>query len=87
MDLAADQVDFEGTIVPLYGVNQVIGAIPLLGDLLTGGEGQGVFAFTYGIEGPLDDPRVTVNPLSVLAPGFLRNLFFLEGDGQSPRGQ
>lgn len=77
LDLEADTMDFEGTIVPVYGLNRVIGAIPLLGKLLTGGEGQGVFAFTYSVRGPMDDPRVAVNPLSVLTPGFLRNLFFL----------
>lgn len=84
VDLDTDRVDVEGTIVPLSGVNKVIGAIPIIGDLLTGGEGQGVFAFTYGVEGPLAEPRVTVNPLAVLAPGFLRNLFFLDGDVGRP---
>ena len=28
----------------------------------------------YGIEGPLKRPTVTVNPLTALAPGFLRDL-------------
>lgn len=87
VDPDADQVDLQGTIVPVYGVNRVLGAIPLLGKLLTGGEGQGLFAFTYAAQGPLDDPRITVNPLAVLAPGFLRNLFFLgsvPGDGPKP---
>ncbi|MGP1396925.1 MAG: YhdP family protein [Inquilinaceae bacterium] len=78
IDVDANRADIQGTIVPVIGVNNVIGAIPLLGDLLTGGEGGGLFAFTYGVRGSLDDPTVTVNPLSVLAPGFLRNLFFLD---------
>ncbi|WP_207477526.1 YhdP family protein [Arenibaculum pallidiluteum] len=77
VDLNEDRLDFEGTIVPIYGLNRIIGSIPLLGRLLTGGEGQGIFAFTYSLRGPMDDPAVTVNPLSVLTPGFLRNLFFL----------
>ncbi|MEE8272036.1 MAG: AsmA-like C-terminal domain-containing protein, partial [Alphaproteobacteria bacterium] len=79
-DLAADRMNIEGTIVPIYGVNQIIGAIPILGTILTGGSGQGVFAFTYAAEGPLREPTVTVNPLAVLAPGFLRTLFFLDGE-------
>jgi hypothetical protein len=29
------------------------------------------------VSGTADDPRVAVNPLSMFAPGFLRNLFFL----------
>jgi hypothetical protein len=27
------------------------------------------------MRGPIDDPTISVNPLSVLAPGFLRELF------------
>ncbi len=79
IDTAADRLDLEGTVVPVYEVNRVIGAIPLVGRLLTGGEGQGVFAFTYGLRGPVGEPTVSVNPLAVLAPGVLRNLFFLDG--------
>ena len=68
------EVDASGTVVPSYTINSVLGRIPLLGDVLVGGEGEGVFAFTYKIEGSLDAPKVTVNPLSALAPGFLRNI-------------
>ena len=80
VDFDEDVVDLEGTVVPAYTVNRVLGAIPLLGDILTGGEGEGLFAVTYAIDGPLENVEVSVNPLSVLAPGFLRNLFDL-GDG------
>jgi len=40
-----------------------------------GGEGKGLFAFTYSVKGALDDPEINVNPLSVLTPGFLRWIF------------
>lgn len=80
VDLAKDSAKLRGTIVPVYGLNRIIGQIPILGDALSGGAGQGIFAATWHLEGPLDDPQVSVNPLAVLAPGFLRNLFFL-GDG------
>jgi uncharacterized protein YhdP len=69
-------LDLSGTAVPAYGVNSAIGAIPLVGDLLTGGEGGGIIAFTYRAGGTLDDPQVRVNPLSALAPGLLRRIFF-----------
>ena len=83
-DIEASQMNVEGTIVPIYGVNQLIGAIPILGDLLTGGSGGGIFAFAYSVRGSLTEPEVAVNPLSVLAPGFVRNLFFLDNElGQS----
>ncbi|WP_026870548.1 AsmA-like C-terminal domain-containing protein [Inquilinus limosus] len=88
IDLRAETIDLAGTIVPIYHINSVISSIPLIGDILTGGEGGGLFAFTYTIRGSFADPSVSVNPLSVLAPGFLRRLFFEEtpsADGAAPR--
>jgi hypothetical protein len=71
-----NSVDLKGTVVPAYVINSVFGFIPVFGKIFTGGEkGGGVFAANYTMTGPLDTPKVAVNPLSVLAPGFLRNLF------------
>ena len=75
IDQAAETVDIDGTLVPAYALNSIIGKIPILGDLLVGEEDGGVFAMNYKLSGPLDDPAIAVNPLSVLAPGFLRGLF------------
>ncbi|MBP2294198.1 YhdP family protein [Azospirillum rugosum] len=82
VDIDTSTANLKGTIVPLYGLNRLIGQIPLLGDALSGGEGQGIFSATWRVQGPLGNPDVSVNPLAVLAPGFLRNLFFL-GDGKA----
>jgi hypothetical protein len=76
VDREASKMNVAGTLVPAYTLNSVIGNIPLLGDLLVGGAGQGVFAVNFRMDGALDDPRVSVNALSTLAPGFLRRLFF-----------
>ena len=75
VDLEADSLDLDGTVVPLYGVNWTIGQIPIIGEFLRGEEGEGAFAATYTIRGPLDQPSIGVNPLAALAPGFLRELF------------
>ena len=75
LDLASDTMDLQGVVVPVYMVNALLGNIPLLGDLLVGEKGGGVFAVRYGAKGPLDDPSVSVNPLSVVTPGFLRGVF------------
>jgi len=80
-DNAASKIDVQGTIIPLSGVNDIISKIPLVGDILTGGSG-GIFAATYTIKGDGKDPSVSVNPLSVLAPGILRRILF-EGGGAS----
>lgn len=67
--------DLNGTIIPVSDLNKLVGMIPLVGNVLTAG-GEGVFAATYSVTGPKDQPNVTVNPLAVLAPGVLRKLFF-----------
>jgi hypothetical protein len=72
-------MDISGTFVPMSGVNKFVSSIPLVGKLLTGGKGGGIIAATYAIKGPSEDPRVFVNPLSVLAPGFLRSILFEGG--------
>ncbi len=68
-------VDMSGTIIPVSDINKLVSVIPIVGNILTGG-GHGIFAATYTVKGSKADPDVTVNPLSVLAPGILRRLFF-----------
>jgi hypothetical protein len=85
IDRDAETANLRGTIVPVYGLNRLLGQIPVLGDALSGGAGQGLFAATWHVQGPLANPGVSVNPLAVLAPGFLRNLFFM-GAGDTAVG-
>ncbi|MBL8558475.1 MAG: hypothetical protein JNM47_07130 [Hyphomonadaceae bacterium] len=68
-------VDLDGVVVPIYGLNSVLGGVPVLGQLFTSRRGEGMFAMTYSMSGPSDVPRVTVNPISALAPGILRRIF------------
>jgi uncharacterized protein YhdP len=84
--LETRELDLEGTIVPVYTVNRILGKIPLVGPFLAGEEGEGAFAATYWVQGELSDPQITVNPLAVLAPGFLRDLFsgIMEGSLEPP---
>ena len=83
VDLETDRVDMSGTIVPAYTLNTIFDAIPILGDLLTGGEGEGLFAASFRVGGTTAEPDISVNPLSVLAPGFLRDLFPFLKDGDA----
>ena len=69
--------DLNGTIIPISDISKIISAVPIIGNVLTAG-GEGIFAATYSINGPKDQPSILVNPLSVLAPGVLRKLFFEE---------
>lgn len=71
----AGEAALHGNVVPAYTANRILGKLPLVGSLIIGGRGEGLFAFTYQITGDLDNPDVSVNPLSVLTPGFLRGIF------------
>lgn len=69
-------LDLKGTVVPAYAINALLGKIPLIGELFSGSEkGGGLFAATYTMIGQGEDADITVNPLSVLAPGVLRDIF------------
>jgi hypothetical protein len=77
-DNAAQAVDVQGTIIPLSGINKVIGSIPLVGDIITGGTGS-LIAATYSMKGQGQEVKTFVNPLSVLTPGILRRILFENG--------
>ncbi|HUL04889.1 MAG TPA: AsmA-like C-terminal domain-containing protein, partial [Candidatus Acidoferrum sp.] len=74
VDFDQHKVDMKGTVVPAYALNGILNDIPILGFVLTGGEGEGMFAVTYHATGPLEQPEISVNPLSALTPGFLRGV-------------
>jgi hypothetical protein len=57
----------------------MLGALPLVGDLLVSKEGEGIIGLTYQARGDLDEPAVVVNPLSFLTPGILRRIFEFGG--------
>jgi hypothetical protein len=75
IDFSHDKVDLNGVFVPLYQFNNALGGIPLLGQLLTGGTNEGVFAINYRVTGAASSPSLNVNPLSGMTPGFLRKMF------------
>ncbi|WAP68786.1 hypothetical protein [Jiella pelagia] len=69
------RVDMAGSFMPAYGVNRLFGALPFVGGVLgNGGEG-GLIGITYRLDGLLSDPTLTVNPISLIAPGIFRRIF------------
>ena len=75
IDYVRDQVQMRGTLVPLYGLNNMFGQIPIVGLFLGGGSNEGIFGITYEVSGPTSNPRQMVNPISAIAPGLLRKFF------------
>lgn len=75
IDRSNNSINMEGTIVPVSTLNNLIGDIPLLGPVITGGTGA-LIAATYKIKGPYQTAEVRINPLSALAPGVIRKILF-----------
>lgn len=68
--------DLYGTVAPtVYGINNLVSKIPVIGDALMGRRSQGIIAANYRVEGPVQNAAIDVNPLSILTPGFLRDIF------------
>jgi hypothetical protein len=85
VDFDKNRMNIAGTVIPVNAVNSVLSDIPVLGDILFG---EGMFAVTYGAEGDLDNPQISVNPLSAIAPGFIKGLFeYSTGDEAPPEIQ
>jgi len=75
VNLGKSVLDLDGVLVPAYTANSILENIPVLGSLLVGKKGEGVFGLNYTVKGSFDKTQIAVNPLSALTPGFLRRIF------------
>ncbi len=82
IDLDRQKINLKGTITPAYLLNGLLNDIPLLGDIFSGGAGEGIFSITYAATGNLAEPKISTNPLSAVTPGILRDLFSDDGDDE-----
>lgn len=73
-NLVDEDIEAKGMVIPAYGLNTFIGNIPLVGKVLAGRDGT-VFATNYSVSGSMAQPKVSINPLSTLAPNSLKELF------------
>jgi len=85
IDYVGNDVRMSGTFVPLYGLNNVFGQIPVLGLFLGGGSNEGLIGVTYEVVGTPDQPVLRVNPISAMAPGVLRKVFEFEPANRTTR--
>jgi len=75
IDYPGNQVRMSGTLVPMYGLNNMFGQIPIVGLFLGGGSNEGLIGITYEVVGTPGAPLLRVNPISAMAPGVLRKIF------------
>ena len=74
-NLHKKEVNLEGIIVPAYAINALLNKIPLIGQVITGIEGDGLIGVNFKVTGTYEKPNYNVNPLSILTPGILRSVF------------
>lgn len=67
IDVSNSAIQLQGVVSPFYLVNAV-------GSFLTR-RGEGLIGISFTINGTNDNPRVLVNPLSILTPGMFREIF------------
>ncbi len=65
--LKNSEMDLSGVVSPIYILNS-------LGRIFTR-KGEGLIGFTYSLKGASDDPKISVNPLSLLTPAMFREIF------------
>lgn len=68
-------MDMTGTFMPAYGLNRLFGELPLFGAILGNGRDRGLLGITFKLSGKFSKPNLTVNPLSIIAPGVFRQIF------------
>lgn len=75
LDLDVNTIEGKGAASPTSILNNILVNIPLFGPLLTGTDGGGLVAVNYTVSGDIQDPETSSQPLSLLTPGILRNIF------------
>jgi hypothetical protein len=85
IDYPGNQVRMSGTFVPIYGVNNLFGQLPVLGLFLGGGSNEGLIGVTYEVVGTPGQPVMRVNPISAIFPGVTRKIMeFNTGKQNNP---
>ncbi len=79
INLTSKTIAASGEVVPARSLNRALGAIPVIGDLFSTGEG--FLAISVSVTGTLNDPDVDVHPLKSLTPSFIKDLGRLFGGG------
>jgi len=74
IDTVGNQVRMSGTFVPMYGLNNMFGQIPVLGLFLGNGNNEGLIGVTYEVVGTPSAPVLRVNPISAIFPGVTRKI-------------
>ena len=78
IDFQRGSLRLAGSYMPASAFDSLLGKIPLLGQTVFAGGRAGLIGVSFRLSGPIQDPALTINPLSIVAPGIFRKLFELE---------
>ncbi len=81
IDYAANRIQLRGTYVPFFTINNIFSRIPIIGQALGGRDTEGLLGVTFELVGAVNNPQLRVNPMSILAPGVIRNIFEYQQGG------
>jgi len=77
IDWEKKNMALDGTFIPWSKTTKVVGKIPLLGQVVTGPDGEGIMAVDFTLSGTIGDPEVSIRKAS-LTPGILKNTLGVE---------
>ena len=81
IDYVQNDMHLRGTIIPVYGLNNlpnaIIGEVPVFGDVLgglLGGKNSGLVAVSFDVVGPPSHPNLRFYPGTVFVPGVFKQI-------------
>ena len=72
---SAGNTSITGTFMPAYSLNSLFSQVPIIGGVLGNGRDRGLIGITFKVEGNAKSPHVSINPISLIAPGIFRSIF------------
>ncbi len=75
IDRKNNNLEMQGEISPMYLVNAIIQNLPILGPIIVGQEGEGMFSIDFNLNGSTNDPEVESYPLTIIKPRIIERVF------------
>ena len=69
-----NHLDISGNLLPIYTFTKILGQIPIISEIFTGKDNEGLFVTQFKVAGTTDNPVTGINASSIL-PGIFRDVF------------
>jgi hypothetical protein len=75
INLNNDKMDLIGSLMPFNFINMILRMIPGVGPIFVGNRGEGLLMVDFRMKGDLQNPTISVNPMSFFTPYTLKKIF------------